>query len=141
MKPLEQVPRVQDVTYYVKTHFGDLFKQNGPSSPFRPVYPCLYPKNSHVRKIMWQASFAHDAAFWILRLPGSPYAHVTREAWNRMYYNHIKESGHPIVAWIHYQGLKIGSKVAWKRSWKKMQELGYVDLETWAAIKRTQAKS
>lgn len=135
------VPDVHSVTVYLKTHWADIFQQNGPSSPFRPVYPLIYPRDSHVRKIMWEASFIHDGGYWILRLPGSPYEHVTRKEWDQAYRNHIRDNGHPIVAAMHYRALRAMGGLAWQRNWRRMVELGYEDLEAWAAIKRGQAIS
>ena len=107
---------------------------NGPSSPFRWMYPVIYTK--HARQTLNLAAYAHDAGYWMLRLEGSPFASVERKSWDMMYRNFIRSEGHSWIAGRQYRALRVFGGKAWKKNGRWMSELGYVNMHIWAMIKR-----
>lgn len=129
------VPTVKQVNLYMRHHFAGLWRGNGPSSPFKRYYKYIHTK--HARRILWEASDAHDAGYWVLRLPGSPFHNVSKKNWDIMYRDYIRANGHPIIAAYQYRTLRIaGYLKAWRPNGKRMQELGYISLSKWQEIKQ-----
>ena len=104
------------------------FRDNGPSSPVQGLYGVIYW--GRVRRAdIAQAARGHDYGYGPGRLPGSPFAHITRPGWDLMYATHLCDRGHEHIARIHHQALAWFGAWAWDRSLRRMHGWGWFTYE------------
>jgi len=114
----EIAPDPELIRYLIPSQFID----NGPSSPFRFLYPFIY--SAEVRAVLYYAARTHDWLFWYGTLFGSGTEHLTFEERNRVYRILIENRGHSRVAVVHYKTLQFFGRIAFYRAGRKMRTMG-----------------
>ena len=149
------VPDWKEVTEFVHVNYDDIFFRvdhhkgieklegwDGPSDPLRFLYPLFYSKKTRI--ILDEASYSHDAGYFMLRLPGSPYVDVRRAGWDTMYRNGIRDMGRTRKAFgarvvahrFHHRGLIWFGGKGWKSNARIMEARGYTSIGVWAYLRR-----
>lgn len=69
-----------------------------------------------------EAGRIHDFGYGPARLPGSPWAWASKDAWDAMYRQCLIDNGHPVIANVHHRGVEWFGRRAWDSNWQRMQE-------------------
>lgn len=96
---------------------------NGASSPFRIFYPIIYELEE--RSVIRDNSYVHDFGYIFGHLPGAPYAHLTRNQWDKLYRDYYIRHDMIFTSRTHYFFTDNFGQKSWDRNDHRMHEWGY----------------
>ena len=115
------IPDWREVSKTVPPEFVD----NGSTVPLWRVWALVLKRLVFV--FMDEAGRLHDYGYGPGRLPGSPWADVTREEWDQMYRQCLDDHGCRKLGGLHYFFLRRCGEPAWRHNWVQMQAWEWTD--------------